>query len=216
MIQAIVFDFDGLIVDTEAPARRAWQLLYEEHGHSLDHELWEKYFLDDSFDPLEHLSGLCAGSLDSERANDRRNDIKTRLCDAEALREGVRECIDEAHELGLRLAVASSSRRAWVERHLLRLDILHHFEVVSTREDVDRAKPAPDLYTLTAHRLKLQPSELLAIEDSPNGLKAAIAAGLSCIIIPNEVTRSMTFADPHRRFSSLSDIRLQELVRLAP
>ncbi|MFC6802212.1 HAD-IA family hydrolase [Deinococcus caeni] len=109
------------------------------------------------------------------------------------LRPGVRNVLDAIRPAGLRLALATSSDRAWVTRWLEQHDLLRHFETLATRDDVTRVKPDPELYTLAVHRLGLHPHECLAVEDSLNGATAAAAAGLHVVVVPNEVTRTQAF-----------------------
>jgi beta-phosphoglucomutase-like phosphatase (HAD superfamily) len=213
LIKALIFDFDGLIVDTEMPALQAWQQVYEEHGHTIDHNKWIEYFLGSTFDPLQHLHSLCGEGFTPEIANARRDLIKTELCDAKPLLPGITQWIDDAERLSLKLAVASSSRRPWVTHHLNRCGILDRFEVICTREDVKDAKPAPDLFQLAAQRLGIEPNEALVLEDSPNGLRAAQAAGMQCLIIPNGLTRTMAFASHRWRVVSLAEESLEQFLR---
>jgi HAD superfamily hydrolase (TIGR01509 family) len=214
LIKALIFDFDGLIVDTEMPALQAWQQVYEEHGHTIDHNNWVEYFLGSAFDPLRHLHELCGEGFAPEIANARRDLIKTELCNAKPLLPGVTQWLNAAERLSLRLAVASSSRRPWVSHHLERCGILGRFEVICTREDVKDVKPAPDLFLLAAQQLGVEPHEALVLEDSPNGLRAAQAAGMQCIVVANTLTVKLEFVSHGWRHPSLSEVSLEEILYL--
>jgi putative hydrolase of the HAD superfamily len=214
LIKALIFDFDGLIVDTEMPALQAWQQVYEEHGHTIDHNKWVEYFLGSTFDPLHHLHLLCGVGFMPETTSARRDCIKTDLCNAQPLLPGITQWLDDAERQSLKLAVASSSRRPWVTHHLERCGILDHFNAICTREDVKDAKPAPDLFLLAAQRLSIEPHEALVLEDSPNGLKAAQAAGMQCVVVANELTRSLEFVSHGWRHPSLSDVSLEDILYL--
>jgi putative hydrolase of the HAD superfamily len=126
------------------------------------------------------------------------------------VRPGVLEVIAAAQRLGLRLGVASSSGREWVEGYLRLLGLRDHFEAIFTREDVVRVKPDPMLYTLTVNALGVQPEAAVAIEDSRNGMLAAKAAGLQCVVVPNEVTQQLYFPEADLQMKSLADYPLEE------
>jgi len=137
--------------------------------------------------------------------------LKTELVAALETMAGVREWIAEAKALGLKLAVASSSRRAWVCGHLDRLR-LEGWDAIVCREDVERAKPAPDLYSRACELVGVAPGEALAIEDSPNGVESAKAAGMCVVAVPNELTRGLDLTRADCRFGSCAEISLAELV----
>lgn len=190
-IRGLVFDFDGLILDTESPLFQAWQEIYKDYGAELS---LEKYALCvgasfASFDPSRHLAEITSTRLDHQDLHDRANEYGNRLLLTQPLRPGFPRLFDEARALGIRMAVASSSTRAWVLGNLQERKIDHYFDAVKTAEDVSRIKPAPDLYTSAIRALGLEPVEALAFEDSPNGVTAALSAGLRCVAVPNSVTR---------------------------
>jgi putative hydrolase of the HAD superfamily len=122
--------------------------------------------------------------------------------------------IADARRLGLRLAVASSSSRAWVLGHLQRLGIEAHWDVVRCREDVARTKPAPDLYLAVIAALGMAPQEALALEDSANGIAAAKDAGLRCVAVPNALTAGMDLGRADARLVSLAETPLESLLAL--
>ena len=132
--------------------------------------------------------------------------------EASELRPGVRGVLEEAQSAGLRLALATSSDKAWVTRWLRQHGLLSLFEVLATRDDVARVKPDPELYALAVRGLNLRAEECLAIEDSLNGATAAVAAGLNVVVVPNDVTASQPFAPDWPRiagFSTLSELLAQ-------
>ena len=125
----------------------------------------------------------------------------------------MRERIDEARALSLGLAVASSSGSAWVHPWLERHDLLPLFDAVCTRDDVERVKPAPDLFLLAARRMGVPPSACLVFEDSPNGLRAAHAAGMRAVAVPNRLTRGLPLPHPHLVLESMADLTLGEILQ---
>ena len=213
MIRALVFDFDGLILETETPAYQSWAEIYREHGHEIPMDLWHAYIgSDKGFDPAGHLSALVGEGLDRRSTQARRDARKTELIAALDVMAGVRDYVADAKWLGLRLAVASSSSRAWVLGHLERLHLHAEWDAVRTRDDVARTKPAPDLYLAAVEALGVAPNEAVAFEDSMNGIAAAKAAGLRCVAVPNALTAGMDLSQADLQLDSLAQTRLAALL----
>jgi HAD superfamily hydrolase (TIGR01509 family) len=213
-VRGLLFDFDGLIVDTETPSMASWQELYREHGQELPVEQWITLVgtIGAPFDPYAHLEEL-AGPLDRAAVLERRRDHELSLTDVEELRPGVLDYLEEADRLGLRKAIVSSSTREWIDRHLRRLERAEHFDaIVAANHDVARAKPAPTLYLEALDLLGLAPGEAIAFEDSPNGIKAAKAAGVFCVAVPNSVTAGLGLGEADLVLDSLAHLPLSELI----
>src|SRR5882762_8748714 len=174
MIRAIVFDFDGLILDTEEPVYRSWLEVYQAHGEELPFERWVQIVgsTTTGFHPQHHLEERLGRPLPKE-VLDRRIGRRTELVLAQQLLPGVVQHIDHAKALGLKVGVASSSTADWVRGHLSRLGILEKFDCLRCRDDVANAKPEPDLYISVLDCLGVIAAEAFAIEDSPNGVTAA-------------------------------------------
>jgi beta-phosphoglucomutase-like phosphatase (HAD superfamily) len=214
-IRGLLFDFDGLLIDTESPSRLGWEELYREHGHELPHDEWATLVgtIGAPFDPFGHLEELVGSPLDREALTKRRRARSHGLADLEELRPGVEEYFVEAERLGLRTAVVSSSDDWWVERHLGRLGRLEGLDaIVAANGDTSRAKPRPDLYLDALERLGLQAGEAIAFEDSPNGVRAAKAAGIFCVAVPNPITATLALDEADLVVESLEDIPLPELL----
>ena len=213
-VRGLLFDFDGLIVDTETPSMASWQEIYREHGHELPLEQWMTLVgtIGAPFDPYTHLEEL-AGPLDRETVLQRRRDHELSLTDVEDLRPGILEYLEDARALGLKTAIVSSSTKDWINRHLARLERAEHFEaIVAADHDVSRAKPAPTLYLEALDQLELGPEEAIAFEDSPNGIKAAKAAGIFCVAVPNGVTATLGLDEADLVLDSLADLPLRALI----
>jgi HAD superfamily hydrolase (TIGR01509 family) len=213
MIRAVIFDFDGLIVETETPMLRAWQETYRAYGHELPVERWALTIgSDDSaFDAMAELARLVDG-LDVEAVRVRRRARELELAEAQPILPGVLATLQAARQQGLKLAVASSSSYRWVGGHLLRRGLLTAFDCVITRDLVAQVKPAPDLYALAIQVLGVMGHEAIALEDAPNGILAAKRAGLFAVAIPHEHTRRMDFSQADLRLDSLADLPLAELL----
>jgi HAD superfamily hydrolase (TIGR01509 family) len=217
VIRGLIFDFDGLIVDTEGPIFNAWQRIYREHGQELPLDRWLTIIGTASgpFDPLLELRRRTGKALEREEL-----DALERLYYKEAtamqqLLPGVEKYIADARRLGLMLGVASSSARSWVMEHLQRFGLEGAFDCIVCREDVSQTKPDPELYRAALDRLNLKPPEALALEDSTNGIRAAKAAGLFCIAVPNPLTLNMDLQQADLRLTSLDAVSLRELLAQA-
>ena len=127
---------------------------------------------------------------------------------------GVTEAVGQAKRLSLLLGVASSSRRPWIEEHLERLGLRHAFTCLACRDVPPglRGKPYPDVYEAVVLCLGVEPRDALAIEDSPNGIRAAKAAGLRCLAVPNGLTAHLDLSEADVTASSLADVSLADLV----
>ncbi len=216
MIKALIFDFDGLILDTETPEFETWRELYREFDQDLNIALWGQIvggLAASSFRPLPYLESRLGRDLTplnlSARASER---TLARIAALPPL-PGVLETLSAAQRLGLRLAVASSSSHRWVDGHLARLGLGHFFETVRCADDVAHTKPEPDLYLSALDALGVSPLEAIAFEDSPNGVTAARRAGLFVVAIPNPITAQLTFNGESLRLASMADLALHELLQ---
>jgi HAD superfamily hydrolase (TIGR01509 family) len=214
MIRAIVFDFDGLILDTEEPVYRSWLEVYEAHGEDLPFERWVQIVGSTTagFHPQHHLEERLGRSL-SQEVLDRRIGRRTEMILAQEVLPGVVRRLEEAKGMGLKIGLASSSTSDWVEGHLARLGILESFDCLRCRDQVANPKPEPDLYLAVLECLGVTASEAIAIEDSPNGIHAAKRAGLRCVAIPNSITASLDLGEADIVLGSLAEVTLASLVR---
>jgi HAD superfamily hydrolase (TIGR01509 family) len=210
-LQALIFDFDGTILDTETPEFDGWSELYAKHNVTLELSEWSKAIGTwGAFDPIAHLEKLLGTELDRAKLEaEVRVDVHARIAQAKII-PGVHETLDLAQVAGIRLCVASSSSRKWVTGNLERLGLIDRFESFSTQDDVSIVKPDPELYLHALSKLNLEPDVCIAIEDSPNGSKAGLAAGLRVIAVPNSVTKTLEFPTGVIKRSSLLGIDLGE------
>ena len=208
-----MFDFDGLILDTEEPVYRSWLEVYQAHGEELPFERWVQIVgsTTTGFHPQYHLEERLGRTLPKE-VLDRRIGRRTEMILAQAVLPGVVQHLDAARERGLKLGVASSSTREWVAGHLARLGILERFECLRCRDDVANAKPEPDLYLAVLECLGVDASEAIAIEDSPNGVAAAKRAGMRCVAIPNSITARLDLSEADITLTSLAELTLGQLL----
>lgn len=211
-IEALIFDFDGLIIDTETAVYDGWLHVYSGHGHELPLATYAGCVGSDfaGFDPVRHLEERTGAGIDWDHWHGRRRDVETSaLADRDTL-PGVRELLAAAQAAAIPLAIASSSPRSWVEPWLEKLGILGYFAFTRCLDDVARPKPDPELFATAASGLGVAPGRALVLEDSLNGLRAAIAAGSPCVIIPNTVTRHLDFTGAARVVASMAELTLED------
>lgn len=218
-MKALLFDFDGLILDTETPAFEAWSALYRAQGQPLPPQVWGQFVGGtgaSDFDPALHLQKLLGRSLPLEELHQQARGQAWQAILQQTPRPGMPETLAAAQTLGLRLAVVSSSPRAWVQEHLQRLNFLAVFERLFCREAVPpgRTKPHPDLYLKALQEMRLSPREALVFEDSPNGALAALKAGLPVGYIPNPLTALLPAPQGILPLKTLPGPGLADLCRL--
>jgi putative hydrolase of the HAD superfamily len=212
-MRALVLDFDGVVMDTETTDFESWLAIYDHFGVELPRDEWVARIGSGggAFNPGTRLSAA-TGRPELE-LRERRRPIRDRLvADLQPL-PGVREWLQEATALGLRVGIASSSDCGWVKGHLERVGLVDLFEVFATADDVDRVKPDPAVYRVALERLAVAPEDTLAVEDSPNGLAAANAAGVVCVVVPGVMTVGLNFDGAHLLMRSLEDRTLATVLR---
>ncbi len=220
-VAAVILDFDGLIVDTETPIFEAWLEAYRRRGCSVGLDEWQHALgTHGGFDPLDHLEAQLRGSLALQpgQALDRDavlaevKEATARGCEGQPLLPGVEALLRDARGLGLGRAVASSSSCGWVNGWLERHGIRGLVDVVVGRDDVRKVKPDPELFLLAASRLGQEPARCVVFEDSPNGMRAALAAGMRCVAVPNALTRPLERPGVDLVLGSLADRPLADIL----
>ncbi len=207
-ISAVLFDFDGIIVDTEWAIYQAWKKTFEAHGQHLPLEVYTRCIGSDfeTWSPKTHLEELTGQAFDWHDLDKRRQkEIVSELTHERAM-HGVTECLDKLDAASIPFAVVSSSTHHWVDGWLEKIGLTERFKTVVCRGDAPKIKPAPDLYLEAANRLDLKPESCLVIEDSLNGLKSAKAAGMPAWVVPNRVTECLDFGSADGKFRSLAEV----------
>ncbi len=214
MIRGLVFDFDGLILETEGPIYQSWQELYTKFGFELPFDLWQITIglPEGAHDPLEWLEEKLGYPLDRVTLLPMRRQREIELVNHQAVLPGVSEYLQQSRQLGLKVGLASSSTCEWVTGHLTRLGLIDYFDCLKAVDDVARAKPDPELYRDVITGLSIQPKEAIAFEDSPIGILAAKRAGLYCVAVPTEMTRCLDFSQADMRLDSLAQMPLALLL----
>ncbi len=212
-----MFDFDGLILDTETPLQQSWAEIYSEVGLSVPPAQWAS-LLGAAADPPEAYALLeehLGHPIDRESVRRKRLRREHELLSAETILPGVTELVRAARSSGLRLAVASSSDRAWVEGHLRACGLLSSFQALLCAEDVTLVKPDPELYTAALRALGVCADEAIAFEDSAHGAEAARRAGVFVVVVPNRVTRHAAFPNADLVVGSVAERTLDEYIAAA-
>jgi HAD superfamily hydrolase (TIGR01509 family) len=215
---AILFDFDGLVLDTETSEFLTVADSFADHGLELSRDEWVKIIgTADHPHWTDMLETALGRPLDDREAvlETRRARHHARISE-EPLRPGVIELATAATEAGVGVAIASSSPLDWVTGHLQRFDVDHLFPVKATRDDVgkERTKPHPDLFLLAAERLGVDPTACVVLEDSEPGITAAKAAGCVTIGVPAGMTAHLGFAHADLVVRSVAELDLDRLAAL--
>lgn len=219
-IKALILDFDGLILDTEYPEYLSWYEIFQDYGLEFSASEWAAYIgrgADEAiytpYDMLEARTGL---SIDRTAIRSRRQIRFNELMQAEEVLPGVVDLINTAKGLDIKLAVASSSDQSWVKPHLSNLDLIHHFDLIRCGDEVTHRKPNPELYLSVLEALDITRHEAIAFEDSPNGIAAAVSAGILCVAVPNRLTIHGDLTSTDVLVNSLKDFSLHSLLSIIP
>ena len=219
-LQGILFDFDGLILDTETTIFQAWQEMFRKHSQELLLEEWAEII-----GKSGEVEGPTERFLFGKEERDKQSileEVSSReleLVKQQKPLPGATELIKKAKQHGLKLGIVSSSDQKWVHGHLKRLGLWDYFDHTSCADEVDIAKPDPALYHLGIQKMDVVPERVIVLEDSPNGVLAAKRAGLFCIAIPNELTRQLPFFSnggmPDQVMDSLKEFPWDEFMKEA-
>ncbi|MCO8125855.1 HAD family phosphatase [Acidimicrobiia bacterium EGI L10123] len=212
---AILFDFDGLVLDTETSEFLTVAESFADHGLDLSRDDWVAIIgTADHPHWMDMLEEALGRPLDDREAilETRRARHHARISE-EPLRPGVIELATAATEAGVGVAIASSSPLDWVTGHLQRFDVDHLFPVKATRDDVgkERTKPHPDLFLLAAERLGVDPTRCVVLEDSEPGVIAANAAGCATVGVPAGMTAELAFTHADLVVRSVAELDLDRL-----
>lgn len=216
MIKSVIFDFDGLICDTETPELKAWESIFDDLGYSFPTEEYLKSIgsIYNDLSPLKFLKKISSKEIDMDAIAADFKSRKIELIDQEPLMPCIQQYLDDAKSINMNIGLASSSPFEWIDHHLRRLNIMDYFDCIITANDVQKTKPDPALFIKAAQSLNSNPEEVLALEDSINGVTAALRAGIYVVVVPNPVTANFNFNNAHLVISSLCELPLKSLLHM--
>ena len=214
-IKALVFDFDGLILETEGADHQSWAELFESYGGKLPFSKWVTLIgtEEGTFDPTQELEQQLGRKLDWEQLKPQRYQRWLELIAAQSVLPGVIDYLEDSKRMGFKIGLASCSPLTWLNQHLSQRGLLHYFDTICGKDHVRVTKPDPAVYLAALETLQVGGNQAIAFEDSPNGIQAAKAAGLFCIAVPNQLTASLPLDKADLRLNSLADIRLEALLQ---
>ena len=220
-LHAVVFDFDGLILDTEWAIYESAVAAFELHGHQLTVEAWSTIIGTngdgdsswwDTVCDAAGVSGFDLAAFEAAYATQDRS-IRDRL----PANPGVTELLAALTVAGVPVGIASSSSRGWLDRHIGRLGLTEHFGTLVGADSVGGiGKPAPDVYLRACADLRADPTRSVALEDSAHGATAAKAAGMCVVAVPSRITIHNDFSHADLVVSSLHDVTVEDLTALVP
>jgi HAD superfamily hydrolase (TIGR01509 family) len=214
MVQALIFDFDGLILDTEMSALQSWAEIYQEYNCNIPMAKWVTNIGGTAglFDPLDYLEQQLGRPVEREALLAKRRQRHEAVTSTLSALPGVEDYLADARRLGLKIGLASSSSRRWVSGHLARLGLLTYFDCLRCADDVSHKKPDPELYLAALQGLGIEAGKAVALEDSPNGVTAAQRAGIFCVAIPNALTGQLPLDHADLHLTSLAEMPLAQLL----
>jgi HAD superfamily hydrolase (TIGR01509 family) len=211
-IRAIIFDLDGLMVDSEPMAKQAWRTLLARYGHTLDVDTINAILGLRLADSSRLVRDRYQLPLSAEKLAAEENKLfMASLTETRSLTPmpGLFRLLEAVDAHGLVRAVATSSGCHYASVALEMIGADDGFAAVVTGDSVRNGKPAPDIYLAAAEALSLPPSDCLALEDSPNGVLAAKAAGMRCAAVPNDMTADLDLSAADWIFQSLTAVAEQ-------
>lgn len=205
--KAVLFDFDGVLVDTEWAIYEAWLETFRAEGQDLPLELYTRCIGSDfaTWSPKTYLEELTGATYDWEAKDEARQVVIRRDLEQAGPMPGVVDLLRKLKVLKVPCAVVSSSSHDWVDGWLAKLGLADFFQTTVCRGDVPRIKPAPDLWLEALRQLEVSGPETLTIEDSLNGVKSAKTAGLNVWAIPNRCTAGLDFSAADQQLGSMTE-----------
>jgi HAD superfamily hydrolase (TIGR01509 family) len=213
-LDALVFDFDGVIIDTESARFRVWSNIFALHGQILPREQWVKNIGRSEYviHPYELLEQMTGELVDKEKIRALEKQLENEYIQNEPLMCGVFDRINEAVAADTRLGIVSSASRRYVEHHLRERGIFQLFDVLVCRDDVAIHKPHPLPYLKAIEVLGADHRCSCAFEDSPIGVESAVSAGLYCIAIAGKMTKELDLSKANLIINSFADITYKLLL----
>lgn len=207
-IAAVVFDLDGLMVDTERTSRQAWEIVLKDFGRTLNEETYRRVIGRRSDESAIILNESLNLQTDAQQLLGRKKKIFDTLIVSQGVpvMPGLTELVKALSDRKIPWAVATSSPRSYAENILLQIGLLKKCRALAAGDEVSRGKPDPAIYLLAAGRLNVQPQKCMALEDSLPGCRAAEAAGMMTVAVPNCYINNDELTFVNYIFNSLKDV----------
>ena len=217
-IKAIIFDFDGLILDTERFEFEAWRSIYNDHGVQLNLSDWIPHVgaANEQFNVYAHHSERSGIPVTREEMRPRLLALMQEMLEDVPPLPGVEEYLSTAKRLDMRIGLASNSNLDWILPKLDHIGLTECFDTIVCRDDVSAPKPDPAVYLTSLENLGVTAKQAFALEDSPTGVQAAKNAGLFCVAVPRPMTKDLNYDHADMRLASLADMPLAKLLDAIP
>jgi HAD superfamily hydrolase (TIGR01509 family) len=214
MLKAVIFDFDGTIIDTETFEYNVWKEIYAEYGQILKIDFWSQFVGTawGAFCPAKHLHDLCGNIINIKMLKEEGKKKFIERISVAPLRPGIIELLEILPSMSIKSAIATSAPLHWIKYHLECRNLFSKFDYISTADDVVNVKPSPEIYNNLLAKMRLSPDEVITIEDSTNGIKSAKATGIFCISIPNDITKNLDHSEADLFFNTANEINLKDLI----
>lgn len=204
---AVIFDMDGLMIDSEPIALEVWRALAAEYGREVSGELYRQVIGEEPIFGVRVIQTALDLPLEEQELLDEYWTRRTNMmCQKVKPAHGLIDLLELLEQRSIHLAVASNSPCHYVEAVLEALNLNRYFVCIRSSEDVAQGKPAPDVYKSVTDCLEIDPGEGLVLEDSPAGVAAAKAAGLTCFAVPNGDLPDADFSAADKIFTSLASV----------
>lgn len=217
MLKGVIFDHDGTLVDSEKKHFGLWQTLLTRYGIDFQESEYKTYLAGvPTFNNAEYLVakydlGISAQALFEQRELATNATLGEQAC---PLIAGAKPLVEWIDELGLAMAIATGASVREVKPTLTEHGFSRYFPIVASRDHVAHAKPAPDVYQYALDQMGLSAAQCIAIEDSPTGLRSAIACGIDCIVVQNDYSRGHDFTGALAVLDHMDEVREWVLQKL--
>lgn len=211
-MEAVIFDFDGTIVDTEALWIDVYQeLIQERYEYEVPLEVFQACIGTQDTSLYDYLTTHVDAHITRDELSPfAEKRVNERLVDL-PVKDGITDLLRTLYEHGVRMAIASGSQLKFIAEFINKHSIAHYFEAIRCADDVVHVKPHPEIYEEALFALNLEPEQCIAIEDSENGAKSAVAAKIPCIVVPNDLTSSGHFPEEVTILSTIEEAKEQIL-----
>jgi len=215
MLQGIIFDWDGVIIDSRVAHAESWERLSKEYGKPLPHNHMERGFGKKNSVIIPEILQWTTDLLEIEQLGERKEALYRKILTLGEIKpiHGVRPLLQKLFDANIPCAVGSSTARANIVLAMHAMDLNPYFVAIASGEDVRRSKPAPDVFLLAAQRIHAAPENCIVFEDAPFGIEAARAAGMGAVgVLTSHPATDLPLA--HFHVNDLSEISLEHLTYL--